>query len=1064
MNKLLLRQIQKALGGPEKLSPELKELFRIISDSYDHHEKDRKMIERSLELSSREMVELNGHLKKESEQVTMAHQELRMLFENIDEVFFSVDVENRQLLQISIACHKVYGYTPTDFFTSPSLMKEIVLEEDRKIVAEQEKKLRNGHSVIYVNRIRHKNGDIRWIETKITPTLNANKRLVRTDGVASDITERKNAEVRLQESEAQIKAIFNAAPDAIIILNEQGEITRWDSKSENLFGWTQEEVLGKRLSEVIIPARLRNAHEEHLGKILQLKKSQVSGKTTEVRAVDRNNREFDISLSISPSFVKNNYSFIGFIRDITEKKHAQELIQSSEKRFRSLIENNEDAICLTDASHHFIYVSPAVQRMTGFLPEENLNKKIWTHIHQDDLEKCEKLFAELEKNPFVPFPFQVRILHKDGHYIWIEGTLNNLLPDSSVNAIVANYRDITKRKQAENAIQQSESKYRDLFEQMLDGVYKSSGSGKFLDVNPAMVKMLGYDSKEELLSIDIKSQLYFNTSDRDNAVQQDNAEGRAVFRLKKKDGNEIWVEDRGRYILDENGKPMFHEGILRDVTKRIYTENQLRRSERETADYKKALDQSLIVAITDQSGIIRYANENFCRISKYKAKELTGCDHRILSSSYHSEDFMENMFATVSRGEVWRNEVKNKAKDGSYYWVDTTIVPFLNEDNEPYQYLSISVDITERKLAEESLLANERKFRSLIENSADMISMMDATGKFTYVSPEIVKRFEFSFEECMQMRALDIIHPIDANAYQKLMTEVLMSPSVPIAGPIIRNKRKDGSYLWVEGTITNLLTLDGVNAIVTNFRDITQRKEQQDALEKTNAELTKSNKELDQFVYSISHDLRAPLLSMLGIVDITASESKETLICDHMDMLKGSIGRLDHFISEILAYSKNARCSLARNVIHFRTLLDEVIDGLPAACEQNGVEISTEIRGSATFCSDKDRLTVILNNLLSNSVTYINPNIKKHTVKVLVETNDSMATIIVEDNGIGISEEYQQKVFEMFYRISEASTGSGLGLYIVKETIDKLKGTIEVESVPGSGTRFIIQIPNQFYQ
>jgi len=158
---------------------------------------------------------------------------------------------------------------------------------------------------------------------------------------------------------------------------------------------------------------------------------------------------------------------------------------------------------------------------------------------------------------------------------------------------------------------ESENKYRSLFDEMADGAYKSTPDGKFIDVNPAFVKMLGYESKEELMSIDIKSKLYFEASERDNAVLQDNTQGLAVFRLRKKDGSEIWVEDRGQYVTDEKGILLYHEGILRDVTKRIHTEFELMRSQKETADYKKALNQSLIVSITDKNGVFTFANSNF---------------------------------------------------------------------------------------------------------------------------------------------------------------------------------------------------------------------------------------------------------------------------------------------------------------------------------------------------------------------------------------------------------------------------------------------------------------------
>ncbi|MBK6990110.1 MAG: PAS domain-containing sensor histidine kinase [Bacteroidetes bacterium] len=612
---------------------------------------------------------------------------------------------------------------------------------------------------------------------------------------------------------------------------------------------------------------------------------------------------------------------------------------------------------------------------------------------------------------------------------------------------------------SEKQEQTSESKYRSLFEEMADGVYKSTNEGKFVDVNPALVKMLGYDSKEELLSIDIKTKLYFEASERDSAVQQDNTNGLAVFRLRKKDGSEIWFEERGSYVSDGNGSTIYHEGILRDVTKRIHTEFELMRSQQETADYKKALNQSLIVSIKDKNGVFTFANSNFCNISKFTVEELVGKDQSIINSENHTKDFVDAIDTTISSGKVWRGEEKHKTKDGNFYWVDSAIVPFLDESGKPYQFLTISIDVTERKLADEALLANELKFRSMIEHNEDVISMFDAQGNFTYVSPAITKEFDFTFEECLMLNAIQIIHPEDQPMMKNFLLEVMQIQSIPFKCPVFRIMKKDGSHVWVEGTLTNLLQNDGVKAIVANFKDITKRREYEEQLKTRNSELLKSNMELDKFVYSVSHDLRAPLSSMLGVIGISEEDTKEPETKEHLAMLKASIKKLDLSISDILDYSRNSRLEVNKENIDLRQMLDKITDNLKYK-NRNQVEIKVELNDNAQFVSDKNRVNIILNNLISNAITYQDPKNSDPLVNVKVDMTDTETNIVVKDNGIGISKELQEKIFEMFFRGSESSDGSGLGLYIVKESVEKLKGKIAVKSIPGKGSEFSILIPN----
>jgi PAS domain S-box-containing protein len=245
-------------------------------------------------------------------------------------------------------------------------------------------------------------------------------------------------------------------------------------------------------------------------------------------------------------------------------------------------------------------------------------------------------------------------------------------------------------------------------------------------------------------------------------------------------------------------------------------------------------------------------------------------------------------------------------------------------------------------------------------------------------------------------------------------------------------------------------------------QDVTESKRKEEILKQQNEELQKINAELDKFVYSVSHDLRAPLTSMLGVVEISDEEANDAILHERLCLLKTSIKKLDQFILDILEHSRNARMGIRNEAIDFNEIVNDIIENLKYGSSPNehNVDVRVNIKTKGCFSSDKIRIAIVLNNLVSNAIRYSNSGAPESFVKINIAADDKKANIVVEDNGIGIDKALHDKIFEMFYRVSNNSIGSGLGLYLVKECLKKLNGTIEVESEKGKGTLFRINIPN----
>ena len=421
---------------------------------------------------------------------------------------------------------------------------------------------------------------------------------------------------------------------------------------------------------------------------------------------------------------------------------------------------------------------------------------------------------------------------------------------------------------------------------------------------------------------------------------------------------------------------------------------------------------------------------------------------------------IDNNQLPLSSGEIIVQEYRIRHKDGSIRWLESKLYPIINSSGEFVQLNGISADVTARKEAQMELAKFEDKFRALIINSSDAITLINDKFEVEFASDSMERITGFTPDDVKGSTYRNYVHPDDIAMVDRVFGELLSSQGEPVR-LVYRSKKKDGSYYWCERVATNLLHKPEVNGIISNYRDITDRKNIEDELQLTNQNLKKLNMELDRFVYSASHDLRAPLSSMLGLLGIVTERNTCEVIIPDLELIKKCIYKLDSFILEILDYSKNARTTPAHDQIFFPEELEGIINNLKFINGREDVpEIEVNVNGDTPFYSDKNRIGIIMGNLISNAFQYCRTDIPNPIVSITVNLGGTGAEIIVKDNGIGIPKDLQHKAFDMFSRLSKRSTGSGLGLYIVKETVAMLDGTISISSEEGMGTEVTVIIPN----
>ncbi len=275
-----------------------------------------------------------------------------------------------------------------------------------------------------------------------------------------------------------------------------------------------------------------------------------------------------------------------------------------------------------------------------------------------------------------------------------------------------------------------------------------------------------------------------------------------------------------------------------------------------------------------------------------------------------------------------------------------------------------------------------------------------------------------------------------------------------------RLKTKQGNYIWVTDSGQAEFDTEGQPVrMYGSILDITEKKRSEIKILRQNELLEKANQELDRFVYSTSHDLRAPLKSVLGLVNVMELDAEAKNKTQYLDMIKNRVQNLDDFIQEIIDFSKNARTSVVAEEIVFADLVDEVRGNIEYLENYKTIKFCYEFDPDIKLKLDIGRMKVVLNNLVNNAVKYHLGERAEKQITIGLKVKKKGFRLLVKDNGPGMSEDVKNNAFEMFYRGTATASGSGLGLYIVKETVDKLDGSIDLKSQINSGTTFDIKIP-----
>ncbi len=449
-------------------------------------------------------------------------------------------------------------------------------------------------------------------------------------------------------------------------------------------------------------------------------------------------------------------------------------------------------------------------------------------------------------------------------------------------------------------------------------------------------------------------------------------------------------------------------------------------------------------------------NDAFLKLAGYPREEIVGNNAFDLGLWADEKDPRRIGRLLKKNSFIHNLEIRFRIKNGRA--IDTILNLDLVEVNGEDCVVAVAQDITGIKQTEARLRENEQLLVSINENLNEGIYRSTPKNGFIYVNKAFARMFGLTVEEAM------VINPekLYANQHDRERITRTLSTKGYVKNEQVEFLRRDGTTFW--GFLSSILSKDsgGMPIFDGAIVDISDLQRSKILLHEKNDELKKINAELDRFVYSASHDLRAPLSSLLGLVNVTMLENQNPKITKYLDLMKGSVHKLDELINDIIHFSRNARLDIAPEPVHFEQLARETFGNLKYLPSAAAIDTQVAVAPYTNFYSDPKRLRILLNNLVSNAFRYHDLSKPAPYIKLKIRFEKNKAIIEVSDNGRGIHPEHVENIFEMFYRATEDSQGSGLGLYIVKETVEKLQGSIGVHSTAREGTTFTVELPNLY--
>ncbi|MCW6052149.1 PAS domain S-box protein [Lyngbya sp. CCAP 1446/10] len=766
---------------------------------------------------------------------------------------------------------QISGLTPTTAI-GKGWQQGLHPDERDWVTAEWEQSVSENHPFQLEYRFQRPDGKVTWVCGQSVSELDADGQVVGYVGTVTDISDHKRTETQLLESEGRYATLVEASPVGIFRTDAVGNCIYVNDRWCQISGITPTTAFGDGWREglhsddrVALPTEWQQSMEENRPFQLEYRFQRPDGGVTWVYG--QSVAELDAEGQV--------VGYVGTVTDISDRKQAEQQLQQLNQELeakivertqelwqvnslqRAILNGADYSIISTDPTGIIQTFNAAAEEMLGYSAAEIVGIVTPALIHdaREVIDRAASLCAELGQ--YVPPGFEVLVAkarqgivsEEEWSYIRKDGSrfpvLLSITPLKDVNQQIMGFlgiaKDITERKRAEAELQKLSDRLALSLKSGAIGSWEWDIEQNTILGDERIYELFGFTKQSDS---PIAYDTWANGLHPDDRTSTETLLHQAVlgqaeydteYRVLHPDGSVHFIKANGVVVRDAQGNPQSMIGINFDISDRKQAEAERQQLIQELSAFKLALDHSAIVAITDAQGVINYANDRFCDISGYSRDELIGQTHRIVNSGYHLPAFFQELWRTTSSGQIWRGEICNRTKNGSLYWLASTIVPFLDEQRQPFQYLAIRFDITARKLAQ-ATLQQENTFRQqIVENMAEGLCVFHEVEEFPFIRFTVWNRqmqaiTGYTLEDINRLGWYQSLYPDPRDREQAIARLGQMWQGENQIAQEREIQRQDGHKRTVTISTSVLSSHDGLTHLLILIQDITERKETEQAM------------------------------------------------------------------------------------------------------------------------------------------------------------------------------------------------------------------------------------------